>query len=116
MLSLFIILRVFPGLVSEILLLRELLIVFAGNELSIGLILAGWLILEAGMMLRLQEMSYHNINLVTPTHYSAICWPINRYMHLKWKALLIAAGRLPFCSCPDCGSNVIAMISPCLGM
>jgi len=37
----------FSGLVAEILLLRELLIVFAGNELSIGLILAGWLILEA---------------------------------------------------------------------
>ncbi len=37
----------FSGLVAEILLLRELLIVFSGNELSIGLILANWLILEA---------------------------------------------------------------------
>jgi len=37
----------FSGLVAEILLLRELLIVFAGNELSIGVILANWLILEA---------------------------------------------------------------------
>lgn len=37
----------FSGLVAEILLLRELLIVFAGNELSIGIILANWLILEA---------------------------------------------------------------------
>ncbi len=35
------------GLVAEILLLREFLIVFAGNELSIGLILANWLVLEA---------------------------------------------------------------------
>lgn len=35
------------GLVAEILLLRELLIVFSGNELSIGIILANWLILEA---------------------------------------------------------------------
>ena len=37
----------FSGLVAEILLLRELLIVFSGNELSIGIILANWLILEA---------------------------------------------------------------------
>jgi len=37
----------FSGLVAEILVLRELLIVFAGNELCIGIILANWLILEA---------------------------------------------------------------------
>jgi spermidine synthase len=37
----------FSGLAAEILLLRELLIVFSGNELSIGVILANWLILEA---------------------------------------------------------------------
>ncbi|MHC4434721.1 MAG: fused MFS/spermidine synthase, partial [Planctomycetota bacterium] len=37
----------FSGLVAEILLLRELLIVFSGNELSIGIIVANWLILEA---------------------------------------------------------------------
>ena len=37
----------FGGLVAEILILRELLIVFSGNELSIGIILANWLILEA---------------------------------------------------------------------
>ena len=35
------------GLIAEILLLRELLITFYGNELSIGVILANWLILEA---------------------------------------------------------------------
>ncbi len=35
------------GIVAQILLLRELLIVFQGNELSIGVILANWLILEA---------------------------------------------------------------------
>lgn len=35
------------GLVAQILLLRELLIVFSGNELSIGVILANWLILGA---------------------------------------------------------------------
>jgi spermidine synthase len=37
----------FSGLVAEILLLRELLIVFSGNELCIGIILANWLVLEA---------------------------------------------------------------------
>jgi spermidine synthase len=37
----------FSGLAAEILLLRELLIVFSGNELAIGIILANWLILEA---------------------------------------------------------------------
>lgn len=37
----------FSGLVAEVFLLREFLIVFAGNEFSIGLVLANWLILEA---------------------------------------------------------------------
>jgi len=37
----------FSGLVAQILLLREFLIVFLGNELSIGIILSNWLILEA---------------------------------------------------------------------
>lgn len=37
----------FSGIVAQILLLRELLITFLGNELSIGIILANWLILEA---------------------------------------------------------------------
>jgi spermidine synthase len=37
----------FSGLVAEILLLREFLIIFSGNEFSIGIILANWLILEA---------------------------------------------------------------------
>ena len=37
----------FSGLAAQIVLLRELLITFYGNELSIGIILANWLILEA---------------------------------------------------------------------
>jgi spermidine synthase len=37
----------FSGLVAEIVLLRELMIVFSGNELCIGVVLANWLILEA---------------------------------------------------------------------
>ncbi|MGE4358094.1 MAG: spermidine synthase, partial [Candidatus Omnitrophota bacterium] len=35
------------GIVAQILLLRELLIIFCGNELTIGIILANWLIIEA---------------------------------------------------------------------
>ncbi len=37
----------FSGLVAEIVLLRELLIAFHGNELSIGIVLANWLLLES---------------------------------------------------------------------
>jgi spermidine synthase len=40
-------LKGFSGLVAQIVLLRELLIVYSGNELSIGIILANWLILGA---------------------------------------------------------------------
>ncbi|SIQ82652.1 spermidine synthase [Alkalispirochaeta americana] len=35
------------GLLAQMVLLRELLVVFAGNELTIGIILANWLALEA---------------------------------------------------------------------
>ncbi len=35
------------GLIAQILLLREMLIVFYGNELTIGIIIANWLLLEA---------------------------------------------------------------------
>lgn len=35
------------GIAAQLLVLRELLIVFSGNELSIGIILANWLVLEA---------------------------------------------------------------------
>jgi len=37
----------FSGVVARMLLLREMLVVFSGNELSIGIILANWLVLEA---------------------------------------------------------------------
>jgi spermidine synthase len=37
----------FSGIVGQMLLLREMLIVFSGNELSIGIIFANWLVLEA---------------------------------------------------------------------
>ena len=35
------------AIITQVILIRELIVVFSGNELSIGLILANWLILEA---------------------------------------------------------------------
>ena len=58
----------FSGLAAEILLLRELLIVFSGNELCIGIILANWLILEAFGCLflgRIAEKSKHTFETFT---------------------------------------------------
>jgi len=37
----------FSGMVAQVLLLREILVIFHGNELSIGIILGNWLVLEA---------------------------------------------------------------------
>ena len=37
----------FSGMVAQIILIRELLVVFHGNELSLGIIIANWLISEA---------------------------------------------------------------------
>ncbi len=37
----------FSGLIAQVLLLREFMVSFAGNELIIGIILANWLLLEA---------------------------------------------------------------------
>ena len=37
----------FSGIIAEIVLLRELMVAFHGNELSIGVVLANWLILES---------------------------------------------------------------------
>ncbi|UCB44492.1 MAG: spermine synthase [Spirochaetota bacterium] len=49
------------GIVAQVVLLRELLILFLGNELSIGIILANWLVLEAAGALVLG----HRIELIT---------------------------------------------------
>jgi len=37
----------FTSVITQVLLIRELLVTFSGNELSIGLIMANWLVLEA---------------------------------------------------------------------
>ncbi|MBM9535827.1 fused MFS/spermidine synthase [Desulfobulbus alkaliphilus] len=68
----------FSGLVAQILLLREMLIVFSGNELSIGLILANWLILEAlgcFFLGRIAEKSPHQLetfSLMTVLFFSFV--------------------------------------------
>ena len=58
----------FSGLIAEIILLRELLIVFSGNELCIGIILANWLILEAAgcfFLGRMVEKSQNKLEAFT---------------------------------------------------
>ena len=37
----------FSGIVSQVLLVRELLVSFSGNELTLGIILSNWVISEA---------------------------------------------------------------------
>jgi spermidine synthase len=54
----------FSGLVAQMLLLRELLIVFSGNELSIGIVLANWLILEASGCFFLSKKAENTKNRV----------------------------------------------------
>ncbi len=46
-LNLIILITGLSGLIAQVLLLREFLIIFLGNELSIGIILSNWLIVEA---------------------------------------------------------------------
>ena len=40
------------GMIAQIVLLRELLVTYYGNELTIGIILANWLVLEAAGRVR----------------------------------------------------------------
>lgn len=74
----------FSGLVAEILLLRELLIVFSGNELCIGIILANWLVLEAigcFSIGKIAEKSKHALETFTViTILFSISLPISIYL------------------------------------
>jgi spermidine synthase len=38
----------FSGIVAEVVLFREFLIVFSGNELSMGIVIGNWLLFQAG--------------------------------------------------------------------
>lgn len=53
------------GLVAEILILQEMLIVYSGNELCIGIILANWLILEAIRSFRKVHLTHPGGNHTT---------------------------------------------------
>ncbi|HDQ26495.1 MAG TPA: spermine synthase, partial [bacterium] len=69
----------FSGLAAQIILLRELLITFFGNELSIGIILANWLILEAAGCLLLgrviDRVNKHIAAFVLVSLVFSICLP-----------------------------------------
>ena len=54
----------FSGMVIQMLLLRELLVVFHGNDLSIGIILANWLILEASGVIFASWKMEHNLRKI----------------------------------------------------
>ncbi len=82
----------FSGLVAEILLLRELLIVFSGNELGIGIILANWLILEASGCLfpgRLADRSKNALETYTViTALLSLSVPIAVFLTRNLKSML----------------------------
>lgn len=66
LLIIFILFTGISGIIAQVVLLREMLVVFAGNELSIGLILSSWMLLEGlGAFLsgRIIEKSSRKITL-----------------------------------------------------
>ncbi len=69
----------FSGFIAEIVLLRELLVAFHGNELSIGVILANCLLLEsAGAHFVGRRISRPNPDLVFVeefVHFPMLCHP-----------------------------------------
>jgi spermidine synthase len=97
------------GIIAQILLLRELLIYFHGNELSIGIILANWLLLEsAGAFLLGKQIdkTRQKIELfILATLLLAVFLPVSVYLSRILKDLLAgspgeAAGiaRIFYCS------------------
>ena len=72
------------GIIAEIVLLRELLITFYGNELSIGIILANWLILEAiGAFLLGKRIEHSRRKLeafISLTIFFSLSFPIAIYL------------------------------------
>lgn len=78
------------GLIAQLLLLRELLITFLNNELTIGIILANWLILEAaGSWLgRFIERARKKLLLfVTVTGVFSLCLPVAVYFARTLKGI-----------------------------
>lgn len=74
----------FSGIVAQILLLRELLVIFHGNELSIGIVLSNWLILEAfgcfflGKRIEKTERRIEAFGLVALLF--SLCFPLMVYL------------------------------------
>jgi len=82
----------FSGIVAQILLLRELLITFYGNELSIGIILANWLILEAtGSFFigkRIEKVKSRIEAFVGLTLLFSLSFPAAVYLVRIWKGVI----------------------------
>ncbi|MCK4673047.1 spermine synthase, partial [candidate division WOR-3 bacterium] len=82
----------FSGIVAQVLLLRELLITFHGNELSIGIILANWLILEAlgaFFLGKRIEHKKHKIEMFVGVQLLfSICFPVAIYLSRTLKGII----------------------------
>jgi spermidine synthase len=94
----------FSGLAAEILLLRELLIVFSGNELSIGIILANWLILEAFGSYFLgrtverwknKPAAFTLISILFSLFFILVIFPLRNLKHLLGVSIGEIVGLLP---------------------
>ncbi len=86
------------GMIAQILLLRELLITFNGNELSIGIILANWLILESiGAFFlgkRIEKIKRQVEAFICFTLLFSLSFPIGVYLARILKEIIgIAAGE-----------------------
>lgn len=78
------------GIIAQLLLLRELLITFQSNELSIGIVLANWLVLEAaGSCLgRAIDRARRKVGcFVSVTLVFSLCLPAAVYLARTWKIL-----------------------------
>ncbi len=84
------------GIIAQLLILRELLITFLSNELSIGIILANWLVLEAAgsyLLGRTIERAKRKVVLfVAVTLLFSLALPPALYLARTWKTL---AGAVP---------------------
>jgi spermidine synthase len=83
------------GIIGQLLLLRELLITFLSNELSIGIILANWLLIEAagsyiGRFIERTEKKL--LFFVVVTLVFSLCLPLAIYFARTWIAV---TGAIP---------------------
>ncbi len=79
------------GIIAQLLLLRELLITFQSNELSIGIILANWLAIEAaGAWLGrfIERVKRRILLFVAVTAVFSLCLPLAVYLARTWKVVV----------------------------